>query len=168
MSKELTVYAIELAEGSRRIVACPTKSKAARLLGITAYLLDTHGSTSRSTEEVELALSDPGAVWAKYEEAEKWVKVSTSRKADALPSHGGARAGAGHPGVGTGPAKQRGLALDDANYALYKERGGVMFLRQVLASGLDLNAQEWADLEQLGGVAWLRQQMAAGMKKHRR
>jgi hypothetical protein len=164
MSKELIVYKLESQDGTCRIVASPTKARAATLLGVTTYLLATYGGLSNDPEEVELAVSDPGAVWALKPNGQKWVKVASSNKAGALNGHGGRRSGAGKRPLGEGPAKQRWLSLDDASYATYTARGGVQFLRNVLASGLDLNDQEWADLEQLGGVAWLREQLEAARK----
>lgn len=165
MSRELSVYALETSDGIRRIVASCTKAKAATLLGVTTYLLATYGALSHDPEEVELAVSDPGAVWALKPDGKKWSKVSSSSKASALNGHGGRRAGAGKRPLGDGPAKQRWLSLDDVSYATYMDRGGVQFLRHVLASGLDFNDQEWADLEALGGMEWLREQMSAALTK---
>ncbi|CRN71090.1 hypothetical protein PAERUG_P40_Scotland_4_VIM_2_09_12_04237 [Pseudomonas aeruginosa] len=165
MAKELKVFALNQGDGTRRIVASPTKSRAATLLGVKGYYLDTHGGPTEDAEEKELALSDPGAVWAMRPNGKKWTKVADSKKAEALPSHGGKRPGAGKPLIGPGPSKQRGFRMDDENYARFMKLGGTKFLRKVVASGLDLTSKEWADLEKLGGVAWLRKQMAAGLKE---
>lgn len=165
MSKKLSVYRLDGEDGTRRIVAAPTKARAATLLSVTTYLLATYGSVSQDDEEIELALSDPGAIWALKPNGQKWNKITSSNKAAALSGHGGKRAGAGKRPIGDGPAKQRWLSLDDASYDTYVARGGVQFLRQVLASGLDLTEREWADLERLGGMVWLRAQLSAAATK---
>lgn len=165
MAKELKVFTLNQVDGTRRIVASPTKARAATLLGVKGYFLDTHGGITEAAEEVDLALSDPGAVWAMKPNGKKWSKVADSKKADALPSHGGKRPGAGKPLLGSGPSTPRGFRMDDENYDRFMELGGASFLRKVLASGL--TSKELADLEALGGMAWLRKQMATGLKERK-
>lgn len=165
MTKELQVYSLGSADGSRRIVAAQNKSRAAKLLDVSPYLLTTYGELCRSDDEIERALSDPGAVWATQEDSGQWTKIATSRKANALPEHGGPRPDSGRNRVGETLSRSRGISLDDERYAVFLERGGVRFLRQAIDSGLDLTEQEWETFSRLGGVEWLRKQMVGAAKK---
>lgn len=164
MTTNLQVYAITQDDGTRRVVASSAKLRAATLLGVSSYILATHGEVTNKADECKRALSDPGAVWARAAGAKTWVKTQDSAADKALPKRGGKRAGAGQPRIASGPAIQRGFRMDNENYARFMELGSVKFLRKVIAADLDLTDQEWAAFEEMGGAAWLREQIAAFSK----
>lgn len=93
-----------------------------------------------------------------------WRQVASSRKARALPKHGGARTGAGKPRIGDGLAKNRTLRLDDLSWERLCECGASQFVRRMLA--LDLSETELCELEARGGD-WLREQLAKPSRKAR-
>lgn len=165
MSKNLTVYMLNLDDGSRRIVATDSKSKASKLFGVSIYILNNRSETVIDPDLVELALSDPGAVWAKQPDASKWSKIVDSRKAAQLPARGGWRPGAGTKPVGKEPGKNRGLRMDDETYESFKRLGGTRYLRQTVAAELTLDDSEWEKLRALGGAKWLRKQLTTAKVK---
>ena len=159
-NKPLKVYVFEPGDGSCRLVAAPSKTRAARLLGISLPILTEHGRETFSEAEVERALSDPGAVWGNHEESPEWRKISSSRKANLMESHGGPRPGAGPKLQRTALMHPRSFRASDEDYAAYLRLGGVSLIRRAIDTDLALSEDDWTLFQQLGGGEWLRTQLA--------
>lgn len=157
MTGKLTVYAYKMPDGARHILAFPTRSGAAPLLGVSVYLLATHGEVTDDAAEVAKALSDPGVVWSYPPGASEWVMVSDAGKEQLSQPRGGKRAGAGQPRIAATPARARCISLDDESHAVFMALGGTRFLRKALAAELDLTDVEWAELNERGGGRWIKQ-----------
>lgn len=158
--KQLTTFFTDAEDGSRAIVATTSPTRASKLLGVKFAEV---GTTSAS-DECELALSDPGAVWRRHPDAPSWKKVSTASKAAAFPPQGGARPGAGRVAGENGPVRIRTVRLDDVHHGRLKSYGGAEYLRNVLDAELPLDAEEWQALSKLG-VDWIRAQLHAAKGK---
>lgn len=157
MTNKLKVYAYSQPDGARQLVAFSSKSGAAALLGVTTYLLATHGEVSQQADEVAVALSDPGAVWERQPGGESWSVVSDAGKAQLIPRHGGKRAGAGQPRLAPKVSRPRSISLDDDTHAAFMALGGSKYLRRVIAANLNLTNKEWDELARRGGVRWLKE-----------
>lgn len=74
--KKKKVYGIGWMGRYRRIVAASSQKEAARLIGTTLSHLREYASVTGNTEEVELAMSDPGSVWERKDHGhDVWRKV---------------------------------------------------------------------------------------------
>lgn len=158
--EKLTVYCIEVGE-VRKIVATQNPYRAARLLEISRHLFGLHARTTESEDEVEVALSDPGAVWARHIDIPDWIKCASSRRARGFAPQGGHRSGAGRPRSAPTLRRQRCISADDQMWSTFRERGGTPFLEQALASGLAPSDAQWTQLSALGGSEWLRVKLNA-------
>ena len=165
MSTSPTVYAFNEQDGTRKLVACPTKAGAAKLLGISPYLLTTHGEVTDSASEVKVALSDPGAVWARKPGDDSWAMIAGAENALKLPRQGGRREGAGQKRLATGLTRVRTVSLDDERHARFLALGGTKYLRKAIDASLDLTDEEWQQLLSLGGGKWIRSQLRADAKE---
>lgn len=152
----LSVFVLRLPR-EQRMVAFSTKKGAAKLLGVSPYLLSVHGSTSTLPLDLEPALSEPGSVWTRLGDGFAWNKLRPAPTDLNFKPRGGRRDGAGRSPVGTEAARERSFRLDDARYHKYLALGGVRYLRQVIDAGLDLTADEWSRLAARGGGSWLRE-----------
>lgn len=164
MNKSPIVHAFNDQDGTRKLVAHPTKAGAAQLLGISTYLLATHGEVTEVPSEVEAALSAPGAVWARQPGEKSWIAISDSSKSQLLPKQGGKRPGSGQPRLAAKLSRPRSISLDDDTHAQFMALGGTKFLRKTIAASLDLTDQEWEELAKRGGAEWIRMQLSTAAK----
>lgn len=175
--REPTVYGLDF-QGVRKIVAAPSYLHAAKLLEVSSYILKTHGGITRSSREREIALSDPGAVFAQGEEDGPWAKLTTSWRSRRLPTRGGPRPSGGKPREGQTVAQPKSVRLSDAHYAAFRELGGTTWFRRELRKAeplpigqlkshwniqgaaairsVRLSAEDHERFIELGGTRWLR------------
>lgn len=156
--EKLTVYCIEVGE-ARKIVATENPYRAARLFEISRYLFSLHARTTESDNEVEVAMSDPGAVWARHIDSPEWIKCASSRKARGFEPQGGQRPGAGRPRSASTLRRQRSISADEHTWSTFRSRGGTAFLEHALNAGLAPSCAELSQLKALGGGKWLRQML---------
>lgn len=159
MSRTPTVYAYNEQGSTRKLVAHPTKAGAAKLLGVSTYLLATHGEVTELPSEVEVALSAVGAVWARKPGEDSWTMTAGAENALQLPKMGGNRHGAGKKRLANSPSRPRCVSLDDEAHARFMELGGTKYLRRAIAASIEFTDQEWDQLIALGGGEWIRSQL---------
>lgn len=76
MSRKLKVYGVNFDGKTRRIVAATSRAAAARLIGTTSSHIAQHGCETNNAVEVELAMRNPGKVWAiPYAKGGTWSLV---------------------------------------------------------------------------------------------
>ena len=76
MSRKLKVYGINYDGRTRRIVAATSRAAAARLIGAKPHHMTQNGSETWNTDEVRIAMREPGKVWAhSYSRGGKWESL---------------------------------------------------------------------------------------------
>ncbi|WP_153785260.1 hypothetical protein [Pseudomonas sp. EMN2] len=159
---QLKTFTTDAEDGSRTIVATTSPTRASKLLGVKFAEV----GTASASDECELALSDPGAVWRLQPGGSSWKKISNASKAASFPPQGGVRPGAGRTTGENGPVKIRSVRLDDVHHGRLMSYGGTEYLRNVLDAELPLDADEWKALGEKG-VDWIRAQLKPTRTKAR-
>lgn len=162
MSQKLTVYAIEDYSGTRHIVATTTLRRAAALFGISEYMLRKLGGPTFQVDDIEQVSGTPDTVYSKTADEDRWRLVKITGRSKLPPPQGGWRVNAGRkPLQDHARAKNRVVRLTDDHFEIFRQRGGVSYLRRMLESSLTLSADQVSAIERAGGVEWLEKQLAA-------
>lgn len=134
LQNNLKVFYHESGE-QRSVVAAPSTAAAAKLLGMTRYVFTRAGGETNLSEDIEVAMCDPGAIFQRDGGHGEWMKVKSSAAATKLPKHGGARAGSGAKPISDDKMHLRTFLCTDEQWEMLtdlgKGAGAAAFIRSI-------------------------------------